>query len=370
MAQNPIPTGLSQSDIFDSAPTPLIMASTGGTILLVNSEAESLFGYTRDELQRLSIEDLVPERFRSGHAERRQRFHKSDEKRGMSSRADLFTLKSDGTEFPVEVLLSPIHANGELYVVAAVIDLTERKRREEELRLSYAALEKSNMELQQFAYVASHDLQTPLRGIAGFAQILQSDYRSKLGTEADDRLDRIVAGVKQMQQVIDDFLVFTSVDRQVRPFVVADLNAVFEQVLATLAPSIDETGARVTRGELPAVECNPAQITHLLQNLIANALAYHGEKRPEVHVSAERRGDDWLVAIRDNGIGVAPRYHEKIFEIFRRLHTSAKYPGTGIGLAICRRIVDQHGGRIWLESAQGEGATFYFTLPLKRREAA
>jgi PAS domain S-box-containing protein len=370
MVKNLIPHSVSHVAIIDSAPTPLIMANTIGRIVLVNAEVESLFGYSKKELHGLTIEDLIPERFRGGHAEHRARFVKKSSKRGMSSRADLCARKKDGTEFPVEVRLNPIPTDEEPFVVAAVIDLTERRRHEDELRRSNAALEKSNRELQQLARIASHDLQTPLRGIAGFAQLLQSDYEGKLSPEADAHINRIVGGTKRMQELIEDFLTYTSVTTRARPFAPTDLNAVLDSALARLQSVIADADAKVTREELPVIDCDPAQMAELLQNLIANGIKYRGDTRPKIHVSAKQSGDEWLIAVSDNGIGIAPQHYEKVFEVFRRLHTTAKYPGTGIGLAICRRIVDRHGGRIWVESAAKQGSTFCFTMPLRQSEAA
>jgi len=361
---------LEPTAIIDSVPTALVMVDGAGRIVLVNAETEMLIGTPREKLIGSSVEALVPKRFRGRHAQHRAGFHNNPAKRGMSTRLDLFALKSDGTEFPVEVLLNPVETDAGVFVIAALIDLTMRRSEEEEMERANAALEKSNMELQQFAYVASHDLQTPLRGIAGFAQILQSDYRGKLSQEADQHIGRIVDGIKRMQLLIEDLLSFARVESRSRPFTATDLNNVFRDAIVLLASSIADAGAEVTSDDLPLIECDAAQVTQLLQNLIGNAIKYHGEEQPKVHVSAEPDGDAWRIAVRDNGIGIDAKHHERIFEIFRRLHGQGKYPGTGIGLAVCRRIVDRHDGRIWVESEAGVGSTFYFTIPKQRREAA
>ena len=224
------------------------------------------------------------------------------------------------------------------------------------------ALEQSNIELQQFAYIASHDLQSPLRAIAGFAQLLQNEYQGQLDETADDYIERIVKGSKRMQELISDLLAYSRVESRAAPFEPISLNETFDDALTLLQSSIEDAGGEVTRDELPTVRGDGSQLSQLLQNLIGNGIKYHGDRPPRLHVSAERNGNDWTIAVRDNGIGIATEHYERIFEIFRRLHTQLAYPGTGIGLAVCRRIVSRHGGRIWLESAAGEGTTFYFTI--------
>lgn len=232
-----------------------------------------------------------------------------------------------------------------------------------ELAKSNEALEQSNVDLQQFAYTASHDLQTPLRGIASFAQFLKDDYGDKLDKTADGYIERIVGGANRMKQLINDLLAYSRVESRAAPFKATPLQEVFDDALVLLRPSIDDTGAKVTCGVLPTVPGDRAQLSQLFQNLIGNGIKYHGESPPEVHVSAELVGKEWLIAVRDNGIGIDPKHHERIFEIFRRLHTQQAYPGSGIGLSVCRRIVVRHGGRIWVTSEEGKGATFFFTIP-------
>lgn len=224
------------------------------------------------------------------------------------------------------------------------------------------ALKQSNLQLQQFAYIASHDLQTPLRAISGFTQILQSDYQGKLDDKADRYIERIVRGATRMQTLINDLLTYSRIESRSAPFRPTNLNEIFDDALGLLHTSIEDTGGKVTRDQLPMVIGDRAQLCQLLYNLIGNGIKYHGHEKPRVHVSAEQNGRLWTIAVRDNGIGINPKHHEKIFEIFRRLHTAEQYPGTGIGLAVCHRIVQRHGGKIWLESEVGKGSVFYFTL--------
>lgn len=230
-----------------------------------------------------------------------------------------------------------------------------------DLTESNDALAQSNIDLQQFAYIASHDLQTPLRHISSFVQLLQENYKDKLSSEATTWIEFTVDGVEQMQTLIRDLLTFARVESRSRPFDAVDLNDVFDSVVDVFA----EENATITRDTLPVVAGDSSQLVHLLQNLVGNGIKYRSGETAQVHVSAERGDDAWLISVRDNGIGIDPKHNERIFEIFRRLHTSQEYPGTGIGLAVCRRILARHGGRIWVESSLGDGATFYFTLPLQ-----
>jgi light-regulated signal transduction histidine kinase (bacteriophytochrome) len=231
------------------------------------------------------------------------------------------------------------------------------------LQLRIRELARSNMDLQQFAYVASHDLQTPLRSINGFLQLLADNYRGKLDAQADEWIDRTITSTRRMQQLIRDLLEYSRVDSRARPFQRVDFSAVFEETMELLEPAIREIGGQATRGDLPVVLGDQSLLMQLLQNLISNAIKYHGSEPLRIHVSAEKSGGNWLFSVRDNGIGIEQKQHDRIFQIFRRLHSEQAYPGTGIGLAICQRIVHFHGGAIWVKSRLQAGSTFYFTIP-------
>jgi light-regulated signal transduction histidine kinase (bacteriophytochrome) len=235
--------------------------------------------------------------------------------------------------------------------------------RTKELAAANQILEQSNLELKQFAYVASHDLQSPLRSISGFVQLLKSEYDGKLDKQADDWIRRTVEASGQMQTMIRDVLAYSTVDSRSRPFAPAAFLDVFNDAAALLESSIHDGGGQVSCGELPVVMGDRSQLVQLMQNLISNGLKYHGDQAPSVHVSAESDGNEWTFSVRDNGIGIDPKYYDRIFEIFKRLHDQTEYPGTGIGLAVCRRVVTRHGGRIWLESEAGHGSVFHFTIP-------
>jgi len=235
----------------------------------------------------------------------------------------------------------------------------------QELEKSIAELARSNSDLQQFAYVASHDLQEPLRMVASYTQLLAKRYRGKLDEEADEFIAYAVNGANRMQALIQDLLAFSRVDRQGQNFERTSVEALLGYALENLKGALEESRAVVTHDPLPTVMADERQVLHLLQNLLSNAIKFRGPEPPRVHLSAERRNGDWLFSVRDNGIGIDPQYRERIFVIFQRLHTSAEYPGTGIGLSLCKKIVERHGGRIWMESQLGQGATFYFTLPAR-----
>ncbi len=243
-------------------------------------------------------------------------------------------------------------------------EITRREKAQEELKDMVTELERSNAELEQFAYVASHDLQEPLRKMSAFTQLLQRRYKGRLDAEADKFMNHTVDAAARMQGLINDLLTYSRVGMRGKEFRLVDCSTVFDHVLAHLQVAVEESGAVVTRDALPAVMGDDTQLFQLFQNLISNAVKFRGDKAPQVHVSAGKKGNNWVFSVRDNGIGIAPRYFDRIFTIFQRLHKRAEYPGTGVGLAICKKVVERHGGRIWVESVPGKGATFYFTLPI------
>ena len=231
------------------------------------------------------------------------------------------------------------------------------------LEKAVTELRRSNQELEQFAYVASHDLQEPLRKIASFCNLLESRYAEQLDDRANVYLHYIVDGAMRMQALVNDLLLYSRVTTRGMEFALTDTNDVLQEALANLDVAVAESNACVTHDPLPTAYGDTKQLARLFQNLIGNAIKYRGEAPPEVHVSVLKKGDEWVFSVRDNGIGIAPEYAERIFVIFQRLHTREEYGGTGIGLSVCKKIVERHGGRIWVESEEGCGATFYFSLP-------
>jgi signal transduction histidine kinase len=264
----------------------------------------------------------------------------------------------------------PVHFGRELNEMAAAFNamsISLRRNRdhlEERVKERTDALERSNKELQQFAYVVSHDLQEPLRMVSGYVQLLARRYNGKLDADAEEFISYAVDGAKRMQQLINDLLAYSRVGTRDKDFELTDCEVVFGHILANLQVAIEESGAVVTHDPLPTIMADVSQITQLFQNLIGNAIKFHGEELPRVHVSVEKKENEWLFSVRDNGIGIDPEYFDRIFVIFQQLHSRTEYPGAGIGLAISKKIVERHGGRIWVDSQPGKGSTFYFTIPV------
>jgi len=244
-------------------------------------------------------------------------------------------------------------------------EIAERKQAETKLHLYASELERSNQELQQFAYVASHDLQEPIRMVASYTQLLAKRYKGKLDSDADEFIAFAVDGATRMQVLINDLLAYSRVGTGGKEFEMTNCDAILENTLVNLQKAVEESGTKVTHDPLPTVMADDVQFIQLFQNLIGNAIKFHGKDLSLIHISAERNDSKWLFSVRDNGIGIDQDYADRIFVIFQRLHGRGEYPGTGIGLAICKKIVERHDGHIWVESEPGVGSTFYFTIPMK-----
>ncbi len=255
---------------------------------------------------------------------------------------------------------------GKDHMAGVLIDVNEHKRAEERLKQLAEKLSTSNKDLEQFAYVASHDLQEPLRMVASYIQLLQKRYKDKLDSQADEFIRYAVDGVVRMKTLINDLLVFSRVNTQEFHPEPVDTNEVIKQVTDNLKASIDESGAKINLENLPVVNANKLQLSQLFQNLISNAIKFRGDKAPVINISAKEVSNEWLFTVSDNGIGIDKEFSDKIFVIFQRLHNYNEYPGTGIGLAVCKKIVEKLGGHIWVESEPGNGSTFYFTIPSKK----
>jgi len=241
-------------------------------------------------------------------------------------------------------------------------------RQADELAQLAQDLERSNAELKKFAYIASHDLQEPLNQVANYVQLLEMRYQEQLDEDAQEFMSYAVEGVSLMQTLIDDVLAYSKVDMQGAEFAFSDVEIALQKAIANLRGRITESDAKITYDNLPTVMADSTQLMQLFQNLIGNAIKFRSEKRPEIHINAKRDEDSWLFSVQDNGIGIDPKFSDRIFVIFQRLHTRDDYYGTGMGLAICKKIVECHRGRIWVESELGRGATFYFTIPVGGRD--
>ena len=275
-------------------------------------------------------------------------------------------IAQDGRVVPVEAHMSVLtdREGNPIGSCGMLTDITERYEAEAQLARNALDLERSNQQLQQFAYVASHDLQEPLRMVASYLQLLESRYKDALDDDAREFIAYAVDGATRMRGMINDLLAYSRLDAQEKNFELIESRAAVDQACDRLRSSIDETGATITYDDLPAVRAEEVLLVQLFQNLIGNAIKYRSDAPPVIHVGAEARNGEWLFSVSDNGIGIEPQYLERIFVIFRRLHAPGKYTGTGIGLAICKKVVERHGGRIWAESQIGKGSVFYFTIPM------
>lgn len=348
--------------LLDSAPDSMVIVGRDGKILMVNIQTEKLFGWTKDEMLGKEVELLIPNRFHQIHPQHRTNFFADPKVRGMGVGLELFGQKKNGEEFPVEISLSPLKTNEGIIVSAAIRDITDRKKSEAEIKQKSEELARSNKELEQFAYVASHDLQEPLRIITSYVQLLDKKYKDKLDADANDYINFTVDSAKRMRILINDLLTYSRVTTQPKFFGEIDCNEVLSAVLENLKTSIHETSAKIIFESLPLIHADYSQMLQLFQNLIFNAIKFRAKNKPKIKIAVEDKNSHWQFSVSDNGIGIKKEYLEKIFIIFQRLHSQKEYPGTGIGLSICKKIVEQYGGKIWAESELGKGTIFYFTI--------
>jgi PAS domain S-box-containing protein len=349
--------------LLESAPDGMVIVNTRGVIELANSQVEKLFGYTKREVLGKPIQLFIPQRFHRAHSEHLQRYFQALGKREMVTGVQFCGLRKDGTEFPAEVMLNPQESPDGTVVTAAIRDITERKKVEKLLAEKVADLKRSNDELEQFAYVASHDLQEPLRMVTSYMQLLSRRYKGRLDADADEFIAFAVDGTQRMKALINDLLVYSRAGATPPTFGQISSDHALDEALGNLRTAIAGSGAIVTRDPLPAIAIAYPQLVLVFQNLVGNAIKYRSAVVPHVHVSASKNGNqEWIFSVRDNGLGIEPQYLERIFVIFQRLHGRKEFEGTGIGLAICKKIVERQGGRIWVESEPGQGSTFRFAI--------
>ncbi len=355
--------------VFEAAPNGIVVVDAQGRIVLVNRQAESMFGYPKEEFLRLGIEDILPERFRAAHRGHREGFLAAPSSRAMGAGRDLHGRRRDGSEFPVEIGLTPLSVPEGRLVVSSVVDITERIRIQNELRHYAADLERSNAELREFAQVASHDLQEPLRKITAFGERLSQHCGASLDERGRDYLQRMTDASERMQGLIGDLLAISRVSLQEKQCEPVDLEAVFRAALDDLEIAIAESQARIEVSPLPAIEADAARMHQLFQNLLGNAIKFRRPGQPaDITVSCVDSGESVRLEFRDRGIGFEPKHSDRIFGIFQRLHGRMEYPGTGVGLAICRKIVELHHGTITAMGEPGVGATFTIDLPRLRTQ--
>ena len=274
----------------------------------------------------------------------------------------------EGRKIDVEFVSNVYPVNGKNVVQCNIRNITDRKRIEKMLMLKSKELERSNKELESFAAATSHDLKEPLRSLATYLQLLVKRYGDKLDSEASRLIKESLKAAERMYILIDDLLAYSQAIKKDRVLTSVNCLKVLEQTILNLKVAIEENNVSVTFDSLPALEYVEHELMQVFQNLLGNAVKYRSKDAPKVHISAKQSGKEWIFSIQDNGIGIEPQYFERIFEIFQRLHSRDEYSGTGIGLAICKKIVEKHDGRIWVESRPGEGSTFYFTIPNEKNQ--
>ena len=356
------------ANAVESSNDAIITKSLDGIISSWNKGAEQIYGYSAEEIIGQNASILEPDSLKG---ETKQLLEEI--KQGINIKYyETLRLIKDGTIINVSLTLSPVFdSTGKLAVISVIArDITERKKAEKTLKSKMEELSASNAELEQFAYVSSHDLQEPLRMITSYLQLLQRRYQGKLDEKADKYIYFAVDGAARMQVLINDLLEFSRVTTKAREPKSSDCEFILNQVLSDLELYIKENKATISHETLPEIMADPTQLAQVFQNLIANGIKFHSYEAPKIHISAEKKANEWQFSVKDNGIGIDPQYSDKIFEVFKRLHKKEEYPGTGIGLAVCKKIVERHGGRIWIESELCKGSTFYFTLPVNAGEVS
>jgi len=352
----------SYQSLFDASPDAVIIVDIRGRIIMVSNKVEQLLGYPKEELYGRKIGHLVPDRYTEAFLEKRSELKNALRMEEMETIQEMIARRKDGKEFPVEVSLRPINIDGRNLISAAIRDVSRKKKMLLELKNSLHTLEGKNKELEQFAYIASHDLQEPLHTINSFVQLLSQEFGSQLNEEAKKYLYFIEKASGRMSALIHDLLEYSRLGQK------AEMNKVnsaevLQDTLQNIESLIRESGAVIEAEALPVLEANETMLLLLFQNLISNAIKFRKKDRvPRIRIRARDEGAYWKFSFEDNGIGIEKEQADKIFVIFQRLHSRSDYEGTGIGLAQCRKIVELHGGRIWVESELGRGSTFYFTI--------
>lgn len=342
--------------IIEGAVDAIITIDEKGIILTCNPASERMFGYTPIELIGKNINILMPNPYHTEHDSYIANYLKTGSKKIIGFGREVFGQKKDGTSFPIHLAVSEIRLPEKRIFAGVVRDISDIKTTQRELA-------QSNKDLEQFAYVASHDLQEPLRMVSSFTDLLAKRYKGKFDQDADEFIDYILDGSKRMQILVQDLLAYSRVGSRAKTFKPTNAEDVLKNALLQLKLIIEQTEAQITHDPLPVVLADDTQLGQVFINLISNAIKFRSNGPPQIHISVRKSENQWEFSVKDNGIGIDSEYFDRIFIMFQRLHTKEEYPGTGIGLAVCKRIIDRHGGKIWIESQKGKGSTFYFTLP-------
>jgi PAS domain S-box-containing protein len=350
--------------LLEAAPDAMVVVNQVGEIVLLNVQAQKQFGYHSDELVGQQVKHIIPEGFAERLVADGTRSAAEALAQQIGTGIELQGRRKDGSDFPIEIMLSPLASREGTLVTAAIRDISVRKEAEALLVKTVGELKRSNDELKHFAYVASHDLQEPLRMVASYTQLLAKRYRGKLDNDADEFIAYAVDGCNRMQQMIRDLLTYSSAGTNETELQSISSERALDVALANLRVAIEESGALVSHDPLPAVTTDDTQLTQVFQNLIGNAIKYRSSGVPRIHISARTDGlKERIFSVRDNGMGIDPQYFDRIFVLFQRLHGRGEFAGTGIGLSICKKILERLGGRIWVESQLDQGSTFHFALP-------
>ena len=338
-----------------------------GRFARVNRSLCEILGRSEEQLLGASVKDISHPEDRDVADAGRARIYSGEAE---SARFEKRYLRADGAVVWAEGVIALVRnaAGASLYEIAIFHNITEPKRADAALAAAHQELKRSNAELEQFAYVASHDLQEPLRMVSSYTQLVLRRYGERLDGDAREFMNYVVEGAARMKQLIEDLLVYSRVGTRGKDFQPVDVEVPLRNALTNLRKSIEEASAAITWDPLPAAAGDDTQLAQLFQNLIGNALKFRSTSVPRIHISSKENEQGWEVAVTDNGIGIEPQYYERIFMVFQRLHNKTEYPGTGIGLAICKKVVERHGGRIWVESKPGEGSSFRFTIPKGSRK--
>ena len=363
-------SGAKYRGLLEAAPDAMVVVNHGGEIVLLNLQAEKQFGYYRDELVGQKVTNIIPEGFAERLIADALRSAEDALAQQIGTGIELTGRRKDGSGFPIEIMLSPLESAEGVLVTAAIRDITKRKKAEANLLQKVEELNRSNQELEQFAYIASHDLQEPLRMVASYTQLLSRRYKGQLGSDADEFIAFAVDGASRMQRLIQDLLAYSRAGTKAKLLFDTSSEEALQQALVNLRGAIEESHAVVTHDPLPTVLADEMQLVQLFQNLVGNAVKYQNPGIPRIHISAARNGGNkWRFSIKDNGLGIDSQYFDKIFGMFQRLHKREEFAGTGVGLAICKKIVERHGGSISVESQPGHGSTFHFALEGSERES-